>query len=141
MDESQESLQNPCNESLSYMPPQLPPQPGRERLQIQKSNVCSRAYFVVVMVFFHVYIINVIALLLYVHYSNGPPDINSDGGSPTAGSPLSRSDQPLDTDLDDRQSFSLPRIEGIRVRSRDENNKSCSPFHLPHLIICIVVHF
>ncbi|XP_062314443.1 transmembrane prolyl 4-hydroxylase-like [Osmerus eperlanus] len=115
MGESQESLQNPCNESLSYMPPQLPPLPGRERLQIQKSNVCSRAYFVVVMVFFHVYIINVIALLLYVHYSNGPPDINSDGGSPTAGSPLSRSDQPLDTDLDDRQSFSLPRIEGIRV--------------------------
>uniref|UniRef100_A0A3Q2D2U9 Prolyl 4-hydroxylase, transmembrane a n=1 Tax=Cyprinodon variegatus TaxID=28743 RepID=A0A3Q2D2U9_CYPVA len=52
----------------------------------KKSNVCSRAYFVVVMVFFHVYILNIIALLLYVHYNN-----------------------------DYSQSFSLHRLEGIRV--------------------------
>lgn len=97
----------------------FPPRPFRStRLHIQRSNVCSRAYFVVVMVFFHVYILNVIALLLYVHYNNGPEDlmpgegasssaINDGGGSTT---PVSREH------LDDySQSFSLPRIEGIRV--------------------------
>lgn len=67
------------------------------------------------MVFFHVYIINVIALLLYVHYSNGSGDINSDGGSPIGGSPLSRSEPPHNPNLMDRPTFSLPRVEGIRV--------------------------
>ncbi|KAK7884220.1 hypothetical protein WMY93_027343 [Mugilogobius chulae] len=93
------------------------------RLHIQRSNVCSRAYFVVVMVFFHVYILNVIALLLYVHYNNGPEDlipgegassssaINDGGGSLPRAAPTS-----TQFHVDDlSQSFTLPRIEGIRV--------------------------
>lgn len=93
------------------------------RLQVQRSSVCSRAYFVVVMVFFHVYILNVIALLLYVHYNNGPGDLVSGDGATSAsvgqsGSPLPHP-SPASSELhveDYSQSFSLPRIEGIRVR-------------------------
>lgn len=92
------------------------------RLHIQRSNVCSRAYFVVVMVFFHVYILNVIALLLYVHYNNGPGDlVSGDGGSSAADSDNGKSlphPAPSSRELhveDYSQSFSLPRIEGIRV--------------------------
>ncbi|KAM4571594.1 transmembrane prolyl 4-hydroxylase-like [Fundulus diaphanus] len=92
------------------------------RLQVQRSNVCSRAYFVVVMVFFHVYILNVIGLLLYVHYNNGPGDlVRGDGASPASViSPDSRLPQPAPTerelDVEDySQSFSLHRMEGIRV--------------------------
>uniref|UniRef100_A0A4W5LN88 Prolyl 4-hydroxylase, transmembrane a n=1 Tax=Hucho hucho TaxID=62062 RepID=A0A4W5LN88_9TELE len=119
-DESQESM-DACGDSSPYVPPHLPPMPGRERLQIQKSSVCSRAYFVVVMVFFHVYIINIIGLLFYVHYNNSPADIASADGDTSASSSgvdsrLSPPDPPQqDPDLDVRQSFSLPRIEGIRV--------------------------
>ena len=108
--------------SSPYVPPYRPTLPARERLHIQKSNVCSRAYFVVVMVFFHVYILNVIALLLYVHYNNGPGDLASvDGSSSTTvgedGSPMPHSDPPDQVlELNKyRQSYSLPRIEGIRV--------------------------
>lgn len=100
----------------------FPPPPFRStRLHIQRSNVCSRAYFVVVMVFFHVYILNVIALLLYVHYNNGPEDLMpgegasssiSDRASPLPGSPAPASREHLD---DYSQSFTLHRIEGIRV--------------------------
>uniref|UniRef100_A0A8C6THC3 Zgc:158254 n=1 Tax=Neogobius melanostomus TaxID=47308 RepID=A0A8C6THC3_9GOBI len=99
-----------------------PPRFRSTHLHIQRSNVCSRAYFVVVMVFFHVYILNVIALLLYVHYNNGPEDLMpgevasssaiTDGGSPLPGSTAPASADHLD---DYSQSFSLPRIEGIRV--------------------------
>ncbi|CAM9283659.1 unnamed protein product [Lampetra planeri] len=92
------------------------------RLQIQRSSVCSRAYFVVVMVFFHVYILNVIALLLYVHYNNGTGELvggervastqaDDGGGSLPYPAPPSR-----EPHVEDRsQSFILPRIEGIRV--------------------------
>lgn len=93
------------------------------RLHIQRSNVCSRAYFVVVMVFFHVYILNVIALLLYVHYNNGPGDlVSGDGATPASvsesGSPLPHpAPAPRELHVEDySQSYSLPRIEGIRVR-------------------------
>lgn len=100
----------------------FPPPPFRStRLHIQRSNVCSRAYFVVVMVFFHVYILNVIALLLYVHYNNGPEDLMpgegasssiNHGGNPSPGPTAPASREHLDGYS---QSFSLPRIEGIRV--------------------------
>lgn len=102
----------------------FPPPPFRStRLHIQRSNVCSRAYFVVVMVFFHVYILNVIALLLYVHYNNGPEDLMPGEGAASSsaindgGSPLPRSSAPASREHveDDSQSFSLTRIEGIRV--------------------------
>ncbi|XP_038578385.1 transmembrane prolyl 4-hydroxylase-like [Micropterus salmoides] len=92
------------------------------RLQVQRSSICSRAYFVVVMVFFHVYILNVIGLLLYVHYNNGPGDLVSGDEASSAsvsesGTPLPHPD-PASRELhveDYSQSFSLPRIEGIRV--------------------------
>ncbi|XP_077848883.1 transmembrane prolyl 4-hydroxylase isoform X3 [Macaca mulatta] len=41
-------------------------------------GICSRAYFLVLMVFVHLYLGNVLALLLFVHYSNG--DESSDPG-------------------------------------------------------------
>lgn len=92
------------------------------RLHVQRSSICSRAYFVVVMVFFHLYILNVIGLLLYVHYNNGPGDlVNGDG---TTSASDSDSETPLphpapasrELHVEDySQSFSLPRIEGIRV--------------------------
>lgn len=100
----------------------FPPPPFRStRLHIQRSNVCSRAYFVVVMVFFHVYILNVIALLLYVHYNNGPEDLLPgegasssirDGGGALPGPPAPAAREHLE---EYSQSFTLHRIEGIRV--------------------------
>lgn len=94
------------------------------RLHVQRSNVCSRAYFVVVMVFFHVYILNVIALLLYVHYNNGPGDlVRGDGGSSASVSDsenrIPHPDPPArELHVEEySESFSLPRIEGIRVRN------------------------
>ncbi|XP_042348408.1 transmembrane prolyl 4-hydroxylase-like [Plectropomus leopardus] len=87
------------------------------RLHIQRSSVCSRAYFVVVMVFFHVYILNVIGLLLYVHYNNGPGDGATPASVSEGGPPLPQP-APDSRELhveDYSQSFSLPRIEGIRV--------------------------
>lgn len=101
--------------------------PRSSRLQVQRSSVCSRAYFVVVMVFFHVYILNVIALLLYVHYNNGVGDLVSvDGASaaalavpsslspPGSGSGSVSPQGPVRVE-DSGRTFSLPRIEGIRV--------------------------
>ncbi len=101
-----------------------PFRPNVTRLHVQRSSVCSRAYFVVVMVFFHVYILNVIGLLLYVHYNNGPGDLVSGDGATSAsvgesGAPLPHP-APASRELhveDYSQSFSLPRIEGIRVRT------------------------
>lgn len=96
-----------------------PLRPPCERLPCNKSSVCSRSYFVVVMVFFHVYIINVIALLFYVHYSSGQDDGNRSGGGggdaggggshqrPESGRPPSKPESLRDV--------SLTRIEGIRV--------------------------
>ncbi|XP_018594572.2 transmembrane prolyl 4-hydroxylase isoform X1 [Scleropages formosus] len=95
----------------------VPAPPRRERVFLQKSSVCSRSYFMVVMVFFHVYIINVIALLLYVHYNNGQGELGGARGGENSGrapfdppphqgpEPRSRSERLM----------YLPRIEGIRV--------------------------
>lgn len=104
--------------SSPYNPPFRP-----TRLHVQRSSICSRAYFVVVMVFFHVYILNVIGLLLYVHYNNGPEDLVSvdattsasvsDSG-PTFPHPAPASKE-LHVEEHNSQGFSLPRIEGIRV--------------------------
>lgn len=114
-EEDYEDGDNPL--SSGYHPPFRSP-----RMQIQRGNVCSRAYFVVVMVFFHVYILNVIGLLLYVHYNNGPGDFVSGDGDSSApvrqsGTPLpSRAPSPKELHMEDHsQSFSLPRVEGIRV--------------------------
>ncbi|XP_078517923.1 transmembrane prolyl 4-hydroxylase [Lissotriton helveticus] len=88
-------------------PQELPP--GRPGLQ--KSSVCSRSYFVVVMVFVHLYIINVIALLLYVHWNNG--------GEPGArGAPPEGDGAPGTQSRPERAhsgASSLHRLEGIKV--------------------------
>lgn len=93
----------------------LPLRPPCERLSCPKSSVCSRSYFVVVMVFFHVYIFNVIALLFYVHYSSGQEDpigsrdaTSGDQQPPEARRPPSKAEFLRDV--------TLTRIEGIRVR-------------------------
>ncbi|CAJ1085062.1 transmembrane prolyl 4-hydroxylase-like [Xyrichtys novacula] len=122
--EDESSLEHEEHDGISDIPlPSRYPPFRPHRMQIQRSNVCSRAYFVVVMVFFHVYILNVIGLLLYVHYNNGPGDHVSGGGDSSAGS-ASPSGTPLPDHApvsgelhveDQSQGFTLPRIEGIRV--------------------------
>lgn len=103
--------------SSSSLPPRSLP---RQRVSLQKSSVCSRSYFMVVMVFFHVYIINVIALLLYVHYNNGSNtstanrDFTSRDNSQKVTGP---SDPQTSADSGFPRNMYLPRIEGIRVRS------------------------
>ncbi|XP_059189382.1 transmembrane prolyl 4-hydroxylase-like [Centropristis striata] len=124
MEHIQEQLLEQEEYDESDMPPSSLKAPGRStRLQIQRSNVCSRAYFVVVMVFFHVYILNVIGLLLYVHYNNGPGDLAVSGDGATSAS-VRESAAPLPHPAPDSrelhmedysQSSTLPRIEGIRV--------------------------
>lgn len=93
----------------------LPLRPPCERLSCHKSSVCSRSYFVVVMVFFHVYIINVIALLFYVHYSSGQEDASrSRDEAPSSGHQRAESRrQPSKPEF--LREVSLTRIEGIRV--------------------------
>nr|XP_057926360.1 transmembrane prolyl 4-hydroxylase isoform X1 [Doryrhamphus excisus] len=97
-----------------------PPRPpasssNSERLLGPKSSVCSRSYFVVVMVFFHVYIVNVIALLLYVHYSSGQEDASRPGrDAARSGEQHAQSPRPPST-APSLRDISLPRMEGIRV--------------------------
>ncbi|XP_076012528.1 transmembrane prolyl 4-hydroxylase [Genypterus blacodes] len=80
-----------------------------------KSSVCSRSYFVVVMVFFHIYIINVIALLLYVHYNNGEAgDSGRDHEAPSSNPRLAESHRPP-SKSEFLRDVSLTRLEGIRV--------------------------
>ncbi|KAK6482312.1 transmembrane prolyl 4-hydroxylase-like [Huso huso] len=91
----------------------------RDRVSLQKSNVCSRSYFVLVMVFVHVYIINVIALLLYVHYNNGPGDSSAVDGQDSANPSFINSGAhplPLPVSPDPGpDAMYLPRLEGIKV--------------------------
>lgn len=109
----------------SYLPPYRPP----TRLHIQRSSICSRAYFVVVMVFFHLYILNVIGLLLYVHYYNVSPEVMSGERVGSAPDSLSESSEPPPAALhaapaapgeqhvmEQSHSFTLHRFEGIRVK-------------------------
>lgn len=122
MDDTREDLLE--HEDISGKP-FSPPYNARfrsTRVHVQRSSVCSRAYFVVVMVFFHVYILNIIALLLYVHYNNGPGDLAS--GDSSSPAPVINTDSrlpqaaPSGRELhveDYSQSFSLHRMEGIRV--------------------------
>lgn len=103
------------HESVEEEPAGSPPirQPlSRERVPLQKSSVCSRSYFMVVMVFFHVYIINVIALLFYVHYNNGSS--RKEFPSSTQQHKHTGFEQPVAQERLAR-TMHLPRIEGIRV--------------------------
>ncbi|XP_074523281.1 transmembrane prolyl 4-hydroxylase [Halichoeres trimaculatus] len=92
----------------------LPLRPPCDRLSSHKSSVCSRSYFVVVMVFFHVYIINVIALLFYVHYSSGQEDPNRSRDAPRSDHQRTESGRPP-SKPDFVRDVSLTRVEGIRV--------------------------
>lgn len=92
----------------------LPLQPPCERLSPHKGSVCSRSYFVVVMVFFHVYIINVIALLFYVHYSSGQEDASRSRDAPSGNQQRPEPRRPS-SKPDFQREVSLTRIEGIRV--------------------------
>lgn len=102
-----------AHESVEDEPGSSPIQPpmSRERAPLQKSSVCSRSYFMVVMIFFHVYIINVIALLFYVHYNNGP---SSKEFTSSTQHQHNSFDQPVPHERFP-QTMHLPRIEGIRV--------------------------
>ncbi|KAM7422659.1 hypothetical protein PAMA_010620 [Pampus argenteus] len=92
----------------------LPLRPQCERLSCHKSSVCSRSYFVVVMVFFHVYIINVIALLFYVHYNSGQEDATLSRDAPSSDQQRPESRRPP-SKAEFLRDGSLTRIEGIRV--------------------------
>ncbi|KAM6927973.1 transmembrane prolyl 4-hydroxylase [Xenentodon cancila] len=92
-----------------------PLRPQCDRLSCHnKSSVCSRSYFVVVMVFFHVYIINVIALLFYVHYSSGHEDASRNPDASSGGQQRSEAQRPPPKPEFVRD-VSLTRIEGIKV--------------------------
>ncbi|KAM8829848.1 transmembrane prolyl 4-hydroxylase-like [Synchiropus picturatus] len=119
-DQHEETSCDDVNPALRFIPPLRP----SIRMPVQRSSVCSRAYFVVVMVFFHVYILNVIALLLYVHYNNGHGDLS--GGDRGSSAPSSEDGRPFPQPAppppakeplagESKLSFTLPRIEGIRV--------------------------
>lgn len=90
--------------------------PPCDRLPCHKSSVCSRSYFVVVMVFFHVYIINVILLLFYVHYNSGQEDANRSRDAPSSNHQRPESRRPP-SKPEFLRDVSLTRIEGIRVSS------------------------
>ncbi|KAJ4927227.1 hypothetical protein JOQ06_014962 [Pogonophryne albipinna] len=92
----------------------LPLRPHSDRPTCNKTGVCSRSYFVVVMVFFHVYIINVIALLFYVHYNSGQEDTSQGRDAPSSNQQQPESPRPPSKPEFLRVS-SLTRIEGIRV--------------------------
>lgn len=116
MGDYEESFRGLEGES-DHFPPPPPRHPGgRERMNIQKSSVCSRAYFVVVMAFFHIYIINIIALLLYVHYNtgSGEQDVPLEKSVPR---PMPTEHQTPSPNLSPELSFHLPRLEGIRVHA------------------------
>ncbi|XP_017579037.2 transmembrane prolyl 4-hydroxylase [Pygocentrus nattereri] len=124
MVEYQENFQS--TESCSDGPPtpfQSPPPPpsARDSLRLQRSSVCSRAYFVVVMVFFHLYIINIIALLLYVHYNTGSGEDSKNEPNHADRSSSVTLAPPASGELHSASSgssgpiFHLPRLEGIRV--------------------------
>lgn len=95
----------------------LPLRSPCDRISTHKSSVCSRSYFVVVMVFFHVYIINVIALLFYVHYSSGQEDATRSRDAPSSNHQRPESRRPP-SKAEFLRDVSLTRIEGIRVSNR-----------------------
>ncbi|KAM6979774.1 transmembrane prolyl 4-hydroxylase [Aplochiton taeniatus] len=116
MIEPKETSESEGEDAAAPSSPTFPPIQARER--IPKSGVCSRSYFLVVMVFFHVYIINVIALLLYVHYNNGPVDLVTSSNGPAADDTIHRQLSDTHGHLSESEFLRDPflqRIEGIRV--------------------------
>lgn len=88
-------------------------------------GICSRAYFLVLMVFVHLYLGNVLALLLFVHYSNG--DESSDPG------PQHRAQGPGPVPT----LGPLARLEGIKVRTPvSPGSRPCTAHDL-HAAPCV----
>ncbi|CAL8335490.1 unnamed protein product [Merluccius merluccius] len=86
-----------------------------ERVCSQKTNICSRSYFMFVLVFFHMYIINGIAQL-YVNYNNGEEDPDTASHQETPSSdhqPLDSQDPESKPDI--VRDIFLPRIDGVKV--------------------------
>lgn len=87
-----------------------PPLPGPS---LGRRAVCSRPYFVVLMVFAHLYVLNVLGLLLFVHISS------DDGGESEAGQePPSAAQEALAVSYAPGGSYPhgpLPRLEGIKA--------------------------
>nr|XP_034962712.1 transmembrane prolyl 4-hydroxylase isoform X2 [Zootoca vivipara] len=92
--------------------------------------VCSRPYFVVLMVFAHLYVLNVLGLLLFVHISSDdgetepgkerPPDPAQDPPAPPFSSPSPGGSRP----------HSLPRLEGIKVGHKQKVELIPNKIHL-----------
>ncbi|KAM3843893.1 transmembrane prolyl 4-hydroxylase [Vipera latastei] len=79
---------------------------------VGRRAVCSRPYFVVLMVFAHLYVINVLGLLLFVHISSddgGEPEPTKETPGPVQEAPL----LPVSSGNLDPQA--LPRLQGIKV--------------------------
>ncbi|XP_072507786.1 transmembrane prolyl 4-hydroxylase isoform X3 [Notamacropus eugenii] len=77
-------------------------------------GICSRSYFLVLMVFVHLYLGNVLALLFFVHYSNG----DSSGPGPGAASepgPAPPAPAPAPPPAPAPLGAPLVRLEGIKV--------------------------
>ncbi|XP_007439128.1 transmembrane prolyl 4-hydroxylase, partial [Python bivittatus] len=86
-----------------------PPLPGPP---VGRRAVCSRPYFVVLMVFAHLYVLNVLGLLLFVHISSddgGDPEPRKESPGPVQDAPV----QPVSSGNSDPQT--LPRLQGIKV--------------------------
>lgn len=79
---------------------------------VGRRAVCSRPYFVVLMVFAHLYVINVLGLLLFVHISSddgGEPEPTKETPGPVQEAPL----LPVSSGNLDPQA--LPRLQGIKA--------------------------
>uniref|UniRef100_A0A670YSN0 Transmembrane prolyl 4-hydroxylase n=1 Tax=Pseudonaja textilis TaxID=8673 RepID=A0A670YSN0_PSETE len=81
---------------------------------VGRRAVCSRPYFVVLMVFAHLYVINVLGLLLFVHISS------DDGGEPeprkeAQPGPVQDAPPVLPVSAGNLDPQALPRLQGIKV--------------------------
>lgn len=79
--------------------------------------VCSRPYFVVLMVFAHLYVLNVLGLLLFVHLSAGDGDADPHPPPATPGRGPSHAGP----------AAALPRREGIKARPGVGGVVTCDP--------------
>lgn len=80
---------------------------------IGRRAVCSRPYFVVLMVFAHLYVLNVLGLLLFVHISSddGDPEQGKESPSPGQSPPA----LPFSPGGSSGSHHALPRLEGIKA--------------------------
>lgn len=95
-------------------------------------GICSRAYFLVLMVFVHLYLGNVLALLLFVHYSNGDES--------TDPRPQHQEESPQSVPT----LGPLTRLEGIKVRRTPSPRAALQALSSqagrgPHAAPCITV--